>query len=73
MQQACNTFHYRQPEADATGHPCPLIEAMEFFEHRTLFSLRNTNTGIGDLDAQPVAAAPTADQNAPGGRVFDRV
>ena len=73
MQQARNTFDNRQPEADAAGDACPLIEAMEFPEHRALFGLRNADAGVIDLDAQPFAAAPAADQNATGRRIFDRV
>src|SRR5262249_17593495 len=73
VKHSRNAFDDREAESDTTSHSCSLIEPMKLLEHSALLGLRNSDAGVVDLDAQLFAAAAAADQDAPGGRVFDRV
>ena len=64
VEHARDALDDRQAEADAARHPRALVEPMEFLEDRAALGVRNADAGIVDVDAQPRAAAPAADQHA---------
>ena len=73
VEHARDALDDRQAEAQAARHLGALIEAVEFLEDRLLLRMRDAEPGIVDVDAQPPAPAPAADQHAAVGRVLDGV
>ena len=72
-EHAGDALNDREAEADAAGDPSALVEAMEFFEHRAMFGRRNADPGIINIDAEPLALTPAADQHAAVRCVFDGI
>ena len=73
-QQLCQALHDGKTEAKALAALTRWIfELMELLENRLKLLFRNADSGIPNLDAQLVAAPPTAEQDLALIGIFDRV
>ena len=64
VEHAGDALDDRQAEANAARDPRALVEPVKFLEHRAALGVRNADAGVVDVDAQPRAAPPAADQHA---------
>src|SRR5262249_35832156 len=70
-EHAGNAFHNRQPQSEPARNFGALIEAVKLDEDVAPLGLRNADTGVVDVDADVIAAAPATEQHTARGRVFD--
>src|SRR5262249_23045208 len=73
IENARNAFDDREPKPQSARHLGSLIEPVEFLENRALLGSRNAQTGVIDVNAQPAAAPPAADEHTSLWSILDRI